>query len=96
MEEKWKGIFKVLEEMGELQQVLGKLCVFPDGKHPDGTDLIRRLEEEVVDVTAALAYFVENTPVPLNGEHMDKRMIDKYEKFNAYSLSGVPYDVKWD
>jgi hypothetical protein len=53
----WPGTSKVIEEMGELQQVIGKLiAVAGDTKHWDG-DLRKRLVEEVGDLSAALIFF---------------------------------------
>jgi hypothetical protein len=53
----WPGTSKVIEEMGELQQVLGKLiAVAGDTKHWDG-DLRKRLIEEIGDLSAALVFF---------------------------------------
>jgi hypothetical protein len=53
----WPGTSKVIEEMGELQQVLGKLiAVAGDTKHWDG-DLRKRLVEEIGDLSAALVFF---------------------------------------
>jgi hypothetical protein len=53
----WPGTSKVIEEMGELQQVLGKLiAVAGDTKHWDG-DLRKRLIEEIGDLSAALDFF---------------------------------------
>jgi hypothetical protein len=53
----WPGTTKVIEEAGELLQVLGKLLV-TDGtaQHWDG-DLEPRIVEEVGDLMAALSYF---------------------------------------
>lgn len=55
----WPGTAKLLEEMGELQQVFGKL-IATHGKtdHWDGTDLRQRMLEEAADVSAALAFFM--------------------------------------
>ena len=57
----WPGTSKLLEEMGELQQVLGKLiAVAGSTEHWDG-DLRPRLVEECADIAAALQFFtVEN------------------------------------
>jgi hypothetical protein len=55
----WPGTSKLLEEMGELQQVLGKLiAVAGSTEHWDG-DLRPRLIEEIGDVAGAIAFFVE-------------------------------------
>jgi hypothetical protein len=56
--EVWPGTSKLLEEMGELQQVLGKLiAVAGSTEHWDG-DLKPRLVEELADVAAAMKFFI--------------------------------------
>ncbi len=56
----WPGAGKVIEESGELQQILGKLIGSSgDVEHFDGTNLKARLESEIGDLTAALRFFVE-------------------------------------
>jgi hypothetical protein len=58
----WPGASKVIEEIGELMQVLGKLiAVAGDTKHWDG-DLRPRLVEEMGDLTAALMFFHNREP----------------------------------
>ena len=52
----WSGTSKLIEEMGELQQVLGKLIATPDANHWDG-DLRKMLVEEIGDLSAALDFF---------------------------------------
>lgn len=45
------GVAKLIEECGELQQVLGKrLAYWTTDQHPDGTNLVQRLEQEMGDV----------------------------------------------
>lgn len=52
-----KGVAKLVEECGELQQVLGKrLAYWGTDDHPDGTDLSVRMTEELGDVLAALRF----------------------------------------
>jgi NTP pyrophosphatase (non-canonical NTP hydrolase) len=54
------GLSKLIEECGEVIQVAAKLQAYPDGKHPDGAgDLFLRLEDELADLMAALAFVVE-------------------------------------
>jgi hypothetical protein len=56
----WPGVSKVLEECGELGQVLGKLLALNGATaHWDGSDLRLRLVEEVADVYAALDFLCE-------------------------------------
>jgi len=60
----WPGTSKVIEEMGELQQVLGKLiAVAGETKHWDG-DLRKRLVEELGDLSAALIFFQSENMTP--------------------------------
>lgn len=54
----WPGTSKLIEEMGELNQVLGKLiAVHGNRKHWDG-DLLVKLIEELADVEAAIGFFL--------------------------------------
>jgi NTP pyrophosphatase (non-canonical NTP hydrolase) len=88
MKQAWFGIFKLLEEMGELQQVLGKLGPFPDGLHPDGRgDLCVRLQEEVADVLAALTYFIDVNKLP--GEDIVVRVDCKLKLYEKWKPIGV-------
>jgi len=49
------GIAKLIEECGELQQVLGKFLTYGMGEHPDGKGpLDKRIEDEMADVLAAM------------------------------------------
>lgn len=55
---KWPGTSKLIEEMGELAQVLGKLLGNNgEAEHWDGSNLRDRLVEELADVEAALMFF---------------------------------------
>lgn len=86
----WTGIFKVLEECGELTTVLGKLGPYPDGNHPDGKgNLIRRLEDELADVIAASTYFAENNGLDL--EYIKARIAMKKQTYDEWILTGVPF-----
>jgi hypothetical protein len=60
-----EGLNKLVEEMGELLQVVGKMLAYGDGLHPDGTILMERFIEEAGDVSAALEFVV----VKKNVEH---------------------------
>ena len=61
----WPGLAKLVEEMGELQELLGKVMASagPAGTasatYWDGTNLRPRLIEEMGDVRAAIAFFAE-------------------------------------
>ena len=88
-QERWKGAFKLVEECGELLQLLGKLGAFPGGHHPDGKgDLAVRLEHECGDVLAALMYFVTHNP-ELSARAMSKQYDTKLEQFRQWGLTGI-------
>lgn len=57
------GTSKLLEEMGELQQVLGKIMGCNGLDHWDG-DLLGSLLDELADVTAAVTFFVDANRLP--------------------------------
>jgi len=84
----WRGIHKLQEEMGELQQLLGKLGAFP-GEHPSGEDIATKVWEEVADVQAALAYFRRHNAPVSQETYIVKRMTHKLELFETWNLSGV-------
>ena len=56
-----KGLTKLIEECGELSQIAAKKIAYPDTDvHPDGGgSLIGRLEDEVADVMASIAFVAE-------------------------------------
>lgn len=86
MKTKWFGIAKLMEEMGELQAVLGKLMAYPDGKHPDeiyAKPLLDRLHEELGDVSVAVNFFCDrNNDVDSRQVHV--RHSKKYKLFNEW------------
>jgi NTP pyrophosphatase (non-canonical NTP hydrolase) len=55
----WPGLAKLAEECGEVIQVIGKIIAFPNGEHPDGTDIVARLHDELADIAAAGAFVIE-------------------------------------
>lgn len=76
----WPGFSKLIEEMGELQQVLGKfIALAGDFEHWDGSDLRLRLHDEMADVKAAL-WFVEWVN-GLDTERIDQRCGQKKSLF---------------
>ncbi len=53
----WPGISKLAEECGEVVQVIGKLMgTGGKSEHWDGTDLRKRMVEEMADVRAAVDF----------------------------------------
>lgn len=89
-QEHWKGIFKLQEEMGKLQKVLGKLCAAPDGNHWDKSiNLAEKLIEEMGDVTAALRYFQMQNLTSAEKYKIEERANHKLRLFVQWKLSGI-------
>lgn len=77
------GLAKLAEELGELQQVVGKMLAYGVGKHPDGTpSLIERFEEEAADVTAAMTFVAQIHNA--NAENVKYRAAIKLATFQAW------------
>lgn len=82
---RWPGASRVVEESGELVQVLGKLIGAGGGtEHWDGTDLRPRLVEEIGDVRAALDFFVEANELPADAvERRRARKRADYDRWHG-------------
>jgi len=77
------GLAKLAEELGELQQVVGKMMAYGTGAHPDGTEsLLARFEEESADVTAALTFVAQTHGA--NSENVKRRAALKLERFQVW------------
>lgn len=78
----WPGVSKLVEELGELQQVLGKL-MGSRGKtaHWSG-DLSMMLVEEIADVLAAIQFVIEKNK--LNKDTIMKRVNAKLATFHKW------------
>jgi hypothetical protein len=94
--ETWPGLAKLMEECGELTQVIGKLIAYPDSPHPDGSDLPARLVEEMGDVLGALWFVTSvNGPQERSGQHLafwqqvESRATDKYARFRNWHREEV-------
>lgn len=57
--DEWNGLSKLIEEMGELQQVCGKLIGSEGNPDHWSGDLIAKFIEEIGDVQAAMDFFVD-------------------------------------
>ena len=80
----WPGTSKLIEEQGELIQVLGKLMATGgDTKHWSG-DLRKMLIEEIGDVKSAIAFFeIQNFPSE-DLIAIDDRAADKLALFRRW------------
>jgi hypothetical protein len=79
----WPGISKLIEEMGEAQQVCGKL-LGTDGEeeHWDGSNLRIRLEDELADLQAAIDFVIIKNH--LDSSRVHARVIAKQMTFNVW------------
>jgi hypothetical protein len=85
----WPGLSKLLEEMGELQQVGGKLiAIRGNADHWDGTDLRERLIEEMADVKAALEFFQAQNFTAKDDDRIKARMEAKSRLFSEWHQNG--------
>lgn len=81
MKRRWVGHHKLVEELGELLQVLGKIAAFPEGDHPDGgPPLLERVQKEMADVQAAITHYRRGNGL----DHMSDRYSKKLELFRSY------------
>jgi len=81
----WPGTSKLLEEMGELQQVLGKLMgTAGDPAHWDGSDLRTRIVEEIADLQAAIAFFQEHNLSAFQRDCVAERAAEKRDLFESW------------
>ena len=76
----WPGLSKLIEEMGELNQVIGRIiAVAGETKHWDDPDLKLSLEREMADVKAAINFVTMQNC--LDKEAIDARMQRKLALF---------------
>ncbi len=89
----WPGISKLVEECGEVQQVCGKL-LGTDGQveHWDGTNLKDRLEDEIADLRAAIAFV--SVHCNLNESRMQDRVAMKVNMFDKWHRKETTKDLK--
>jgi NTP pyrophosphatase (non-canonical NTP hydrolase) len=79
----WPGISKLVEELGEVAQVAGKLIATGgEPGHWDGTDLRTRMEDELADLGAAIAFVIKRNG--LDADRIAERREAKLRLFNAW------------
>lgn len=86
--EVWPGTSKLIEEIGELGQVLGKLIGTGGAvDHWDGSNLNVRLVEEIADVLAAAEFFVDANG--LDSAAISERRQAKLALFEQWHADGT-------
>lgn len=84
---RWFGIFKLIEQGGELTQLEGKLGAFPEMEkaHPDGKGLlVTRLVEKLGDLYAALDFFGETNFEAADVSRIEERRRRKLDQFRLW------------
>lgn len=80
----WPGLSKLVEEAGEVMQVVGKLMANGGQRvHWDGSDLVARLTEELADLSAAIGFVIANNPT-LSPLAVAARVAEKRERFQTW------------
>ena len=80
----WPGTSKLIEEMGELQQVLGKLIAVAGSTEHWSGDLRKMIVDEAGDVAAALRFFALENLTSEELIHMTKRSDEKLMLFKKW------------
>ena len=81
----WPGTSKLIEEMGELHQVLGKLLgTAGEPHHWDGSNLRERLVEELADLQAAIVFFRQNNMTSDEQSAIAQRAWEKVNLFEEW------------
>lgn len=83
----WPGLSKLVEEAGEVGQVIGKLMgTSGEIHHWDGSNLKECLEEEIADVIAAVLFVSKHNP--LDNDRIDLRVQKKLALFEKWHAAG--------
>jgi len=89
----WPGTSKLIEEMGELHQVLGKLIgSHGETAHFDGTDLRQKMVEEIGDLRAALSLFQDLNLTEAENEQVKERIMLKITRFAKWHVDSMHQD----
>jgi hypothetical protein len=83
--DEWNGLSKLIEELGELQQVCGKIIGSEGSTAHWSGDLNEKFIEEIGDVYASLDFFLSYNFLGKDIEAVKKQSIMKYTRF-----------VEWD
>lgn len=77
-----RGMNKLMEECGELIQVLAKKSAYPEGAHPSrliGNSMDAKIEDEIGDVLAAISFVTKK--LKLSDHDIQSRANAKYNVF---------------
>lgn len=80
----WNGLSKLIEELGELQQVCGKLIGSGGNTDHWSGDLNEKFVEELGDVYASLDFFIDMNFSPEVRCKIYNQSYTKYNKFQTW------------
>lgn len=83
-DKEWPGVSKLIEEMGELAQVLGKLMGSRGNTEHWSGDLRNMLFDELADVMAALDFVVNHNLSVDETNIVIDRHLQKYKLFQKW------------
>jgi NTP pyrophosphatase (non-canonical NTP hydrolase) len=90
-DKEWPGLAKLIEEAGEVQQVIGKLMALGgdcDTPHFDGQGPLReRIENELADLSAALIFVAQHNA--FDQEKINRRVKYKLARFENWHVQGT-------
>ena len=81
-----KGVAKLIEECGELQQILGKrLAYWSTEQHPDGKQatISDRMAEEMGDVMAAIVFVADKFSIGPIVQHRYETKLRRFSEWDA-------------
>ena len=94
--DEWNGLSKLIEELGELQQVCGKLIGSEGSTAHWSGELTEKFIEELGDVYAAMAYFVTRNFSPDADNAIIAQAERKFATFNQWDKDVRQYASKGD
>lgn len=89
-DQEWPGISKLVEEMGELTQVCGKLMGSRGKTNHWSGDLREKLVEELGDVAAALVFVISENLSDEETAAVDKQAGRKVALFDEWQKTDPP------
>lgn len=82
--DEWNGLSKLIEELGELQQVCGKLIGSEGSVGHWSGNLKEKFIEEIADVYASIDFFMDKNISPEEQRLIFDRSYDKYQMFSKW------------
>ena len=80
----WNGLSKLIEELGELQQVCGKLVGSQGSEDHWSGKLRAKFIEEIGDVQASINFFIDKNLTMQDKVDIAKQCAEKYTKFKKW------------